>query len=66
MGATWLTKEGIFNFWEEICSREELGSKSCGWKNLKCLLIIYSKHKNAQKVGVDGIFCRRLRKEKLC
>ena len=33
-GATWLTKGGICNSWKEICSREELGMKSCRWKNL--------------------------------
>jgi len=27
--ATWLTKGGIFNPREEICSRVELGRKSC-------------------------------------
>jgi len=32
-GATWLTKGGIFNPWEEICSREALGRKSCEKKN---------------------------------
>jgi len=29
-GATWLTKGGIFNSWEDISSWEELGRKSCG------------------------------------
>jgi len=33
-GATWLFKGGIFNSWEEICSREELGKISSGWKKL--------------------------------
>jgi len=52
MGATWLTKGGISNSWEEICSREELGRKSCRWKNLKFLSLVYSTHiKTAQRGG---------------
>jgi len=37
----------VFNSWEEICSREELGRKSCGWNKLVILItLIYSSHKN--------------------
>jgi len=30
-GATWLPKGGIVNSWDQICSREKLGRKSCGF-----------------------------------
>jgi len=48
-GATWLTKGGIFNSWEEIYSREELVRKSCEWKNRKFLLFFNQHTKTAQR-----------------
>ena len=51
-GATWLTKGEIFNSWEEICSREELGRKSYGWKNLS--LFIQHMKKLHNEVGLNG------------
>jgi len=46
-----------FNFWAAICSKEELGRKSCG-KNFKFLLFVYSTHKKLHgEVGLDGNVC---------
>ena len=48
--ATWLTKGGIFNSWEEICCREELGRRSCGWKKLNVFIsCLFNTYKATQR-----------------
>jgi len=41
-GATWLTEGGIFNSWEEICSREKLGRKAVDEKFLYFVMSLFS------------------------
>jgi len=51
---TWLTNGGMFNSWEEICSREELGRKAVDEKTLSFYYLFIGKHqhiKSAQRCG---------------
>jgi len=35
-------EEYFFNSWKKICSREELGRKSCGWTNLVFIICLFN------------------------
>ena len=50
-GAAWPTKGGIFY------SREDLGRKRCGWKNLKFWLLMCSTHKKTAQRGCISLKC---------
>jgi len=65
MGDTWLTRGGIFNSWEEICSREDLWRKCCRWKNLKLCYLFIQRVKKMHEVGLDGNFFSTVCKNKL-
>ena len=48
-GATWLTKGGMFNIWEEICSIEDMWRKRCGKKHKFVFRLVYSTHKKQHR-----------------